>query len=117
MRNPRTKSDLQAGFLRLWLSLYPDGPRPQREHGFHPTRKWRFDFAWPARKLAVEIEGGICMRKGRMQGHHVHPKQYTADCRKYNAAQKLGWRVLRYTTLDVQERPVQVIEEIMEMLK
>jgi hypothetical protein len=32
---------------------------PTREYVFAPPRKWRFDFAWPDIKLAVEINGGI----------------------------------------------------------
>ena len=31
----------------------------QREFRFFPERKWRFDYAVPRRKLAIEIEGGI----------------------------------------------------------
>src|SRR6187551_2874790 len=31
---------------------------PVPEHRFHPTRKWRFDYAFPIAMLAVEIEGG-----------------------------------------------------------
>jgi very-short-patch-repair endonuclease len=65
--------------------------QPEREYRFHPTRKWRFDFAFPDRKLAIEIEGGNGGRHQRMGG-------FTADCEKYNAASLLGWRVLRYTT-------------------
>lgn len=29
------------------------------EYRFHPTRKWRFDFAIPHIKVAIEIEGGL----------------------------------------------------------
>jgi hypothetical protein len=29
------------------------------EHRFHPVRRWRFDAAFPARKVAVELDGGI----------------------------------------------------------
>ena len=28
------------------------------EHRFFKPRRWRFDFAWPARMVAVEIDGG-----------------------------------------------------------
>ena len=30
-----------------------------REHRFHPTRRWRFDFAWPKLLFAVKVYGGI----------------------------------------------------------
>lgn len=84
----------------------------KREYRFHETRKWPFDFAWPASKLAVEIEGGIWVNGGHNRG-----KKYTADCEKYNAAVLRGWRVLRYTTDDLKKRPLQVIDEVKEALR
>lgn len=29
------------------------------EHRFHPFREWRFDYAIPELKIALEVEGGI----------------------------------------------------------
>jgi len=66
---------------------------PEREYRFHPVRKWRFDFAFPAEKLAIEIEGGIWTGGAHNRGLH-----FQSDAEKYNAAVKLGWRVLRYST-------------------
>jgi hypothetical protein len=28
------------------------------EYQFHPKRKWRFDYAIPSHKIAIEVEGG-----------------------------------------------------------
>ena len=67
-------------------------PAPVLEYRFHPTRRWRFDCAWPEQKLAVELEGGIWQ-----QGRHTRGRGFEADCRKYNAAVGLGWRALRLT--------------------
>lgn len=67
-------------------------PVPVHEHPFASNRKWRFDFAWPDKMLAVEIEGGTWT-----QGRHSRPKGFSDDCQKYNHAALLGWRVLRYT--------------------
>ena len=53
-------------------------------------KDWRFDFAWPAQMLAVEIEGGIWK-----VGRHTRGRGFTDDCRKYNEALLMGWRVLR----------------------
>ena len=64
---------------------------PIAEYRFHPTRKWRFDYAWPTKKVAVEIEGGIWIG-----GAHVRGKHFLSDCEKYNAAGLLGWRVFRF---------------------
>jgi len=64
---------------------------PAPEHRFHPTRKWRFDYAWPDKMVALELEGGLWAR-----GRHTRGGGYIADMAKYNAATEAGWRVLRY---------------------
>ena len=63
---------------------------PEMEYRWHETRQWRFDFAWPDRLLALEVEGGVYS-----QGRHVRPVGFSADCEKYNEAAAAGWRVLR----------------------
>jgi very-short-patch-repair endonuclease len=65
-----------------------------REYVFSESRRWRFDFAWPTWKLAVEVEGGTKFGKSR----HSRGSGFVNDCRKYNAAALDGWRVLRFTT-------------------
>jgi very-short-patch-repair endonuclease len=82
-------------------------PAPDREYRFHPVRKWRFDYAWPKRKIALEVEGGTYCR-----GRHVRPQGYERDCEKYNAAALLGWTVLRATTAMVNDgRALALLEE------
>ena len=71
----------------------------KREYRFHPTRRWRFDFAWPDRKIAVEVEGVIWQGSGR----HQRAAGYSADCEKYNGALLLGWDVLRVTQKHVAD--------------
>lgn len=66
---------------------------PEREYRFHPIRRYRFDFAWPELKLAVEVEGGTWSG-----GRHNRGKGYHEDLAKYNEAEFLGWTVFRYTT-------------------
>lgn len=72
-------------------------PEPQREHRFEPERKWRFDFAWPQRLLAVEVEGAVWAN-----GRHTRGSGYVKDMEKYNRAAILGWRVLRFSTDQVK---------------
>jgi very-short-patch-repair endonuclease len=60
-------------------------------------RDWRFDFAWPDRMLAVEVEGGVWV-----SGRHTRGSGFVKDAEKYNAATVLGWRVLRYTDREVK---------------
>lgn len=67
-------------------------PLPMREYRFFEYRMWRFDFAYPKVKLAVEVEGGIYMR-----GRHNRAEGFENDQEKYNFATLLGWRILRYS--------------------
>lgn len=67
-------------------------PPPEPEFRFHPIRRWRFDFAWPSRLVAVEIDGGIWT-----QGRHSRGAGVEADCEKYCEAAIRGWRILRFT--------------------
>ena len=82
---------------------------PVREHRFHPRRKWRFDFAWPEKQIAVEIEGGT-YKKGR----HNRPQGFESDVNKYNAATLAGWKVYRFTSLMVRNgHAAKFMEEVM----
>jgi len=67
-------------------------PPFEPQYRFSKLRKWRFDLAWPKHKIAAEIEGGIYV-----YGRHNRPKGFRDDCEKYNEAQRLGWRVFRFT--------------------
>ena len=67
-------------------------PAPVREFKFCEWRRWRFDFAWPALKIAAECEGGHWSG-----GRHTRGSGFEKDCEKYNVAQNLGWRVFRFT--------------------
>ena len=65
------------------------------EYRFCKARKWRFDFAIPDKKIALEAEGAIYTR-----GRHTRPMGYSKDCEKYNRAALDGWKVLRYTSIN-----------------
>lgn len=77
----------------LWVFRHENKiPEYVEELKFHPTRRFRFDWAIPEWKLAIEYEGLMSKKSG-----HTTISGYTSDCTKYNEAQMLGWRVLRYT--------------------
>lgn len=63
-----------------------------KEYKFHPTRRWRFDYAIPEHKIALEVEGGVWTG-----GRHTSPKGFLGDIEKYNTATLMGWRVFRTT--------------------
>jgi len=81
----------------------------QEEYRFHPSRKWRFDFAWPKYKIAVEVEGG-----NYSQGRHTRGKGFTNDCEKYNSALQLGWKVLRFTGEMLNESAINQVLLLLE---
>lgn len=67
-------------------------PDPATELVFHPKRKWRLDYAWPTRMIAVEIHGGI-----HSGGRHTRGKGFVEDRAKMNEAALLGWTVIEAT--------------------
>lgn len=66
------------------------------EFRFHPVRRWRFDGAFPERKIAVEIDGGAWV-----YGRHTRGKGFVSDQEKTNEAQLLGWSVYRFVPDDL----------------
>ena len=81
--------------LRLLVNQWPGAVT---EHTFAKPRRWRFDFAWPAIKVAVEYEG-IFSAKSR----HTTPTGYSGDAEKYSTAAALGWCVIRVTAPMVRD--------------
>ena len=101
---PKAGSKGEAAFA---LHCRAEKLEPLREFKFHPERRWRFDFAWPEHKLAVEIEGGV---------HRIKNK-FERDIEKYNTATKMGWRILRYTPKMIKTgEPINEVELMLENL-
>lgn len=67
-----------------------------KEYKFHPKRRWRFDYAMPKSKIALEVEGGVWTH-----GRHTRPQGFLSDIEKYNMATLMGWRVFRTTPSDL----------------
>lgn len=65
---------------------------PVPEYRFDPTRQWRFDWAWPEAKVAIEQQGGIFSA-----GRHVRGPALVKEYEKLNAAACQGWRILFLT--------------------
>ena len=68
-------------------------PLPELEWRFDAVRKWRFDLAWPGKRIGMEVDGGVWSG-----GRHVRGAGFEKDCEKCNAATLAGWRVYRVTT-------------------
>lgn len=65
------------------------------EYRFDEKRKWRFDWAYPAVKIAVEYEG--IFTKDKSKTGHTSITGVMQDVEKYNAAMVLGWKIVRVT--------------------
>jgi len=59
------------------------------QYVFHPTRKWRFDFAWPDIRFALEVNGAIYVG-----GAHSRGKGQENDMEKIAEAAILGWTTI-----------------------
>lgn len=62
------------------------------EYVYHPTRKWRLDFAWPELRVGLEVHGGVWTH-----GRHTRGGGFTNDREKMNEALTLGWIVIEVT--------------------
>lgn len=71
----------------------------EKEFKFHPVRKWRFDYAFPEHKIALEVEGGVWTG-----GRHTSSVGFLNDMEKYNTATLMGWRVFRTTPDDLYRK-------------
>lgn len=97
---------LENKFHFMWKAL--NGPELKRQHKFHETRKWTFDFAHVETRIAIEIEGGTWIN-----GRHNRGQGYENDREKYNEANFEYWRVFCLTskmiTGDVVRRLIDVV--------
>ena len=79
---------------------------PEREYGFAPPRRWRFDFAFVGQMVAVEVDGGQYASHG---GRHMRD----SDRDKLNHAAAFGWRVLRFSPQQLERDPAGCIELVL----
>lgn len=122
------KSELEECFAGIVKLEAPGLGEPERQHLFarevvpkiNPKpRRYRFDFAWPAEKVAVEIHGEVygrlvaCHACGqrvrsrrkdgslgkpiRVGGYHTQGEGFESDRQKIALALCLGWQVLEVT--------------------
>jgi len=86
------------------------GPGIQKRLAANGFKNWRFDFAWPILKFAVEVEG-ITPSGGR----HQRIGGFQEDIEKYHAAMDLGWTVYRTTSPLINDgRAIKLIQKVIE---
>lgn len=85
-------------------------PEPEMEFKFAPSRRFRFDFAFPQFRLAVEKEGGVYTRQA-----HGSVSGVLRDLEKYSLAAVMGWRVIRRVPKELAtEATIEMIREAMQ---
>lgn len=81
--------------FRSWCAIQ-GLPRPEPEYRILADRKFRWDWAWPAAKVAIEQQGGVWTR-----GAHGRGTGIVRDYEKMNLAVVAGWRVLQVQPKDL----------------
>jgi hypothetical protein len=71
-------------------------PTPIFEYKFHKDRKWKLDIAFPAERVAVEVQGGLFVR-----GRHTQGAALLKEYEKLNELAQMGWRIIYVQPKDV----------------
>jgi hypothetical protein len=104
--------DKKALFRFAWNQFtLPGLPTPAEEYVFYEFRRWRFDFAFVAEKIAVEVEGNAWNVKGG--GRHMQD----SDLDKYNHAALYGWRVFRFSPGMLTKDPAQCVGMVVQAVQ
>jgi very-short-patch-repair endonuclease len=86
---------LRAHKITGWQSNYPIGG-------------YKVDVAFPKRKVVIEVDGWA---------FHSDHEDFVKDRRRQNTIVQLGWKVLRFTWLDLTEYPERVIAEVLACVR
>jgi very-short-patch-repair endonuclease len=90
---------------RLWSMVSARFPMAEREYrGAVPGRRFRVDIALPALRIAIECDGWT--------HHGTYRQAHRADRERQNLLVLHGWRVLRFTTSQIQHDEVGILESI-----
>jgi very-short-patch-repair endonuclease len=104
---PRSAAPRSNAETLLAAQLSQAGILFEREYKFHPSRKWRADFAilyGPNLRgnedidVLVEVDGATWT-----MGRHNHPTSIAKEYERTAAAAILGYRMIRCTTAQVED--------------
>lgn len=94
-----------SGFERLVISSLGSAglPAPLLQHPVElGGRRYRIDLAYPERRLAIELDGAV----------HLRRDVWEADHERQNALVLAGWTVLRFTWREYERRPADVVAQV-----
>ncbi|HEY8544132.1 MAG TPA: DUF559 domain-containing protein, partial [Acidimicrobiales bacterium] len=99
-----------SAFERLVLSVLASAglPTPELQHPVEADGQvYRLDLAYPAARLAIELDGSI----------HLERRVWEADHARQNALVLAGWTVLRFTWRDYVDRRHHLVAEVRAALE
>jgi G:T-mismatch repair DNA endonuclease (very short patch repair protein) len=94
------ESELEARFIELVVAAGFDPPVRQLDVGDDGGYIGRVDFAWPAARLIVEVDG---------RRWHGAKLDRDADEQRSNRLTAAGWRVIRISWEQMTRRPHEVV--------
>lgn len=103
LADPRSESFLESYCRGVLCAAGLRPPATQYEVRRTGMLIARVDVAWPAVRLAVEVDGFA---------FHADRDAYRRDRRRLNALQLEGWTVLRFSWEDVVDRPDYVVRMV-----
>jgi len=98
--------DKSSLFTTAWRAFADQYERPLIEYFIVPNRKFRADFAFPEAMLMIEVDGGQWLANG---GRHNRD----SDREKLNLAAVNGWRVMRFSTQQLENDPESCIKLVL----
>lgn len=105
---PASESELERLFLRIITSAELPPPTAQFQAPWLAATKGRVDFAYPAQRLAIELDG---------RRWHSDPGTFESDRRRDQLTLAAGWRPVRITWIQLTETPGEVIDTLRQLLR
>ncbi len=87
------ESHAETEVLRWLLRAGVSEPARQLEVVVRDGKRFRLDLAWPARRVALEVDS---------YAHHHGPRKLSADHERRSAIASMGWQVLTTTVAEVR---------------
>ncbi len=97
------ESELERRLIDLLASAGLPAPVLQMRLPWRSHVDGRVDAAYPDHRLIIECDG---------RRWHTAAESFERDRRRDNLAQLAGWRVLRFTWADVNERPMETVHQV-----
>lgn len=101
-KSPNSKYDSLAEEVFFTCWTYPDLPLERQYHIQTAETTYRVDFAHLPTKTIIEIDG--------FEGHSK-PESIRHDHRRQRALERLGWRFIRFSGLEIRDDPQQAARE------